>query len=203
MTERPIGIFPDVRNHVPCPVHDVVFVRRDGKGHEIYSFSLHNIQKDARVSWTEVAVPVSVGQAGQGIFQITGDIVLHSNDHLTLQKLGYHLGRLNEIHVLYQDGRSVSSSYISKGLRGELTDYPHILERYPNIAQYRNEFGVYLSLVDDVANPRQIRFVLSGATCEKIDSQYSSPYTGFYNKFKRLDVALIQTIGADSGGIGR
>jgi hypothetical protein len=199
MPEPSITLNSGLGSYFPDQVFDMVFVRRDDTGKELYSFSLYDVLRAASVRWEELVVPVGVGQAGQGIYLITGDIVLVQNDSGTMNALQQHLGRIYELHVIYGNGAWISSALISGGLLAPLAKsaYSYISDRFNLIENYRTQMGVALKLVDD-SNPRQIHLSVTGATTEKINypaattrANINKAFTAFYAQFKKLNLANI------------
>lgn len=199
MITRAIGASQSHLSYIPSPRIDTVFVHRDAKGDELFSFSLGLIAQEATIRWEEIQVATPTGSTGTGIYKITGDLQLVQNDGPSIQSLSQHGSRLFEIHELYEDGRSIHSSYIDFGKRLELKKYADgvLLERFNNIDAHRSSFGVRLAIVDSSASPRNINMLISGATCEKIEGLFQ-PLTNFYRLFTKLNKAPTKSV---SGGI--
>lgn len=171
----------------PSLLADVVLTRRDPTtGVELFSFALREIVTSANIRWEEMTIQADVGSAGQGIWLISGDLILGQNDTFSEQQLQNHLGRVFELHELYFDGTSVNSAYVRNGLRVPLAQSPYsgISTRFNNIENYRNQMGVVLSLADETTGARSLHLKVQGATAEKINTAGSS--TQFYSQFLTL-----------------
>jgi hypothetical protein len=188
MAENSIMLSDGMSAHVPSFLSDVVLVRRDDSGKELYAFSLREIGKEVNIRWSEMTVPVGIGNAGQGIWIVEADIVLWENDHNTINSLQKHLGRVMELHELYLNGASIHTSLVKNGQRVKLIrdgNYKYVVERYANIEKFRNQMGVVMALSDETTGARSLHLKLTGATAEKVNFRESAD--AFYKRFLTLN----------------
>lgn len=193
MNEPAIGLPQQVSNASTALIADIVFVRRDAKGKELFAFQLGTVTSASTVQWHEsIQANPTGGNAGTGIFKIDGDVECYQNDALTLNELQRHLGRLFEIHILYSDGKAVSSKALSvAGNIEELkTRFQFTVDRFNNIEALRSQMGVVLELDDNSGGGYEsIHLIISGSSAEKCN-WIPAGIADFYNRFLTLKSSL-------------
>lgn len=166
------------------PVEDVVFSRYKADNTLADAFALNLfLSADASVIFEELPIPIpGGGEIGERIFSLAAEIKLFQTSLVAAKSIILHDSFLWHVSILYQNLNVVSSVFLdASGKKTKVnTD---TLNRYNNINDFRDEFGLGLRFSDTAqGNDRELHIIGKGATCEKYDWHVSS-LANFYKCF--------------------
>lgn len=193
-TQEPKIIFPRPADNAKVDlVKDIVFIRRYSNSN-LFAFALGYIKRATDLTFEELFIPDDDNlEEGVGVYRISGEISVLANSYHAQQAVNKIVGQRFEAQVLYSSGQVLPIPY--RNASGAPLDYSkppvrHLFDRYPEIAKFRDKFGVKLRVVESFGGSNDsLRLSITGITMER-QKHWPASIAEFYASIPNLNRGL-------------